>query len=113
MHRADDGDLLIVALLFELGRRNEVLAKMFDPNGSPNNSEQGRLFQLQKLLPRNSDYYRYNGSLTLPPCTEGVRWIVMRSPLVADQTQIDDLRARLEILNSRPPQPLYARVIMK
>ena len=51
--------------------------------------------------------------LTTPPCTEGVRWIVMKTPLVAEQNQIDDLEERLGDSNNRPPQPLNARLVFK
>ena len=113
LHRAGDGELLMVALLFELGKRNVALATMFESAGSPNNNERKPLFRLQELLPRNSDYYRYNGSLTQPPCTEGVRWIVMKSTVIAARNQIEDLQKRLGDSNNRPPQPLNARVVMK
>lgn len=111
LHKADDGQLLMVALLFELGKRNAALAKMFESASSSDNDEP--LFKLQDLLPRNSDYYRYNGSLTQPPCTEGVRWIVMKSTVVAEQNQIEYLQKRLGSSNNRPSQPLNARVVMK
>ena len=118
LHMADDGDLLMIALLFELGTRNVALAKMFESASSTDDNEQRPAFQTKEfqpreLLPTSSSYYRYNGSLTTPPCTEGVRWIVMKTPLVAEQNQIDDLEERLGDSNNRPPQPLNARLVFK
>ena len=62
------------------------------------------------LLPPTTDFYRYNGSLTTPPCTEGVRWYVMSEVAEASEEQ---LRAFLSLTgrNNRPVQPVNNRPI--
>ena len=62
------------------------------------------------LLPGDLTSYRYSGSLTTPPCSEGVRWIIMSTPIEASQAQIEALRAIISN-NNRPVQPLHGRAL--
>ena len=62
------------------------------------------------LLPASKAYYAYDGSLTAPPCTEGVRWIVMKQPLELSAAQLARL-SRLFPNNARPVQALHGRVV--
>lgn len=64
------------------------------------------------LLPRERQYFRYNGSLTTPPCTEGVRWYVMQSHLTSSAAQIEQLNQMMGD-NNRPLQPLNARIVIE
>ena len=64
------------------------------------------------LLPDALDYDRYSGSLTTPPCSEGVRWIVLRRPVTASPAQLAVLRQALGQSN-RPLQPLHARLVLE
>lgn len=64
-----------------------------------------------ELLPLKKDYYTYNGSLTTPPCSEAVRWIVLKTPLKATKSQLDDFKAVLE-KNNRPIQKTNSRFIL-
>jgi carbonic anhydrase len=56
------------------------------------------------LLPRDRRYYRYEGSLTTPPCSEGVHWLVMVEPVELSRQQIEAFRSVMEV-NNRPVQP--------
>jgi len=60
-----------------------------------------------------SNYYRFNGSLTTPPCTEGVRWIVMKRPFHVSKKQVEKLQKALKQPNNRPVQPINARVVVE
>jgi carbonic anhydrase len=62
------------------------------------------------LLPANRNYYTYMGSLTTPPCTEGVLWLVMKQPVQVSQEQIN-IFSRLYRNNARPIQPAASRLI--
>jgi carbonic anhydrase len=64
------------------------------------------------FLPEDTSYFAYKGSLTTPPCSEGVQWLVVRKSIKASSKQIDAF-ARIYHNNARPPQPLYGRTIMK
>lgn len=67
------------------------------------------------LLPSNTSYFMYEGSMTTPGCPQGVRWFVLETPVEASQAQIDlfieDFAAGTT--NNRPIQPLYGRIIVK
>ena len=65
---------------------------------------------MNQLLPKLRGYYTYVGSLTTPPCTEGVRWIVLRTPVQVSRTQISTF-GRLYEMNARPIQPAHSRLI--
>jgi carbonic anhydrase len=64
------------------------------------------------LLPPTRDYYTYSGSLTTPPCTEGVRWVVLKTPTQASAKQIETFKNRVGPTTNRPTQPLNARTIL-
>jgi carbonic anhydrase len=63
------------------------------------------------LLPNLQTTYRYSGSLTTPPCTEGVTWLVMTEPVHLSAAQLADLKALFKEGNNRPPQPLNDRPV--
>jgi carbonic anhydrase len=66
------------------------------------------------LIPNGKEYYRFNGSLTTPPCSEGVRWIVMSQPLEISQKQIEMfMKAMGNHSNNRPIQPANARPVLR
>jgi carbonic anhydrase len=62
------------------------------------------------MLPRDRESFRYNGSLTTPPCTEGLKWVVLTHPVRLSAGQIAAFRAAY-VHNYRPPQPLHGRTI--
>ena len=65
---------------------------------------------LNQLLPEDRRYYTYMGSLTTPPCTEGVLWMVMKQPVSLSAEQIG-IFSRLYPMNARPVQPAGDRLI--
>ena len=67
---------------------------------------------LAELLPADRRYYTYMGSLTTPPCSEGVKWIVMRQPVTLTKEQIE-IFARMYPMNARPIQSASGRRIMQ
>jgi carbonic anhydrase len=112
VHASKDGKLAVVALMFKEGKENPVLAKAWDKMpmkvGDKNPVE---INDIDKLLPENRDYYRFNGSLTTPPCTEGVRWIVIKEPVEVSKEQVEKFAKVMGHPNNRPVQPLNARII--
>jgi carbonic anhydrase len=62
------------------------------------------------LLPSDQNYYTFDGSLTIPPCSEGVKWFVMKTPVELSPAQIAAF-ARLYPDNARPVQPLNGRKV--
>lgn len=115
VHANRDGELAVVALLFTDGADNPGLAEIWSMLPK-NEGERNRLsppFAADRLLPSDRDYYRYSGSLTTPPCTEGVRWLVLKHPVTASRAQIDALSHVLHEHNNRPVQPTNGRPILQ
>ncbi|ENT9926664.1 carbonic anhydrase family protein [Escherichia coli] len=71
-----------------------------------------RPVDINKLLPKDLAYYRFNGSLP-PPCTEGVVWIVLKNPSTISDKQIRKFHSAIPYANNRPIQPLNARIIIQ
>jgi carbonic anhydrase len=115
VHKSGDGELAVIGVLFKEGRENPALATLLRhfPVGVNNpRSLQQVQFNLNQLLPSDLSYYRYNGSLTTPPCTEGVRWFVLKTPVEASKLQILQFKEVMK-QNNRPVQPLNARLILE
>lgn len=71
-----------------------------------------KAFSIENMLPVNRNYFAYTGSLTTPPCTEKVRWLVMQQPIEVSLNQVEKLKANLPKPNYRPEQPLNGREIL-
>ena len=113
VHKSDDGQLAVVAVLLERGNENPTIQTLW--NNLPlekNLAVQPPTTQidLTTLLPPSRGYYTYMGSLTTPPCSEGVLWLVMKQPVQVSQDQIN-IFSRLYKNNARPIQPTAGRVI--
>lgn len=114
VHRGPRGERMIVAIPVRAGRRNNsILGRIVDrlpmhPGQRVRASRVGinPLF----LLPSQRDYYIYDGSLEVPPCTEPVRWIVMAHPLEVEAEQVQRL-ARATGANARGVQPTNGRAV--
>jgi carbonic anhydrase len=111
VHRNAAGELAVVAVVFEEGAHNPnletVLAAMPKNTGGTANLE---AINVAQLLPANHNAYSYMGSLTTPPCTEGVRWNVLTTPLEISRAQLEAFQV-LYPMNSRPVQPLNGRSV--
>jgi carbonic anhydrase len=114
VHASKDGKLAVVALMFDEGKENTVLeqfwAKM--PMKAGDKTELV-VEKIDALLPSNKDYYRFNGSLTTPPCTEGVRWIVLKEASTLSKEQIKKFAEVMGHPNNRPIQGTNARMIIE
>jgi len=115
VHADKDGNLAVVAVLYEEGKVNKGLEKAWKymPMHKGDKNAISTLVNAKEILPQSYDYYRFNGSLTTPPCTEGVRWFVMKSIVSASKNQIEAFKKVMHGPNNRPVQPLNARVIMQ
>ncbi len=110
-----EGKLAVVSVMFKEGKANKSLEKIW--NKMPNKAGETIGLKLSgianALLPKNKHYYRFNGSLTTPPCTEGVRWFVLKTPVVVSKEQVEKFHHLMHHNNNRPIQPLDARVIVE
>ena len=113
VHKADDGSLAVVAVLMERGDENPFIQTLWNNMPLEKNvsvSPPAPIINPASLLPANRNYYTYMGSLTTPPCTEGVLWLVMKQPVQVSQDQIN-IFSRLYRNNARPIQPAASRLI--
>lgn len=115
VHISDKGEIAVVAVMFKSGKANPALVAAW----SALPAKVGEIHTLkaplaaEQLLPESRDYYRFSGSLTTPPCSEGVRWLVMKQPVEVSQAQIDAFKGVMHHPNNRPVQPLNGRVILQ
>lgn len=111
VHQNDAGELAVVGVFIELGAYNPAFAPIVDnlPSGPGESVHlENVTVDIDELLPDDDKYYRYEGSLTTPPCWEDVRWFVMVEPIEISEAQAAKLGEHLEP-NNRPVQPLYSR----
>ncbi len=71
-----------------------------------------RPLDINVLLPKQFNFYRFSGSLTTPPCSEGVTWLVLDQPVNVSAEQIHQFQSVVHHNNNRPIQPLNGRVIV-
>ena len=115
VHLDKDGNIAVVAVMFEEGAENKDLAKCWAkmPRKAGEKNELKVADIAANLIPEKQHYYRFNGSLTTPPCTEGVRWFVLEKPLTISKEQVEQFLNVMHHPNNRPVQPLDARVIIE
>jgi carbonic anhydrase len=114
VHQDAGGRLAVVGVMIKEGAHNPayepVLAHMPPEEGDPLTIS-GTTVNASELLPAEQSYYRYSGSLTTPPCTEGVAWFVMATPVELSTAQIAAFQALYDH-NYRPIQPLNERTFL-
>jgi carbonic anhydrase len=111
-HKDAEGRLAIVTVLLEAGKPHPVVQAVWNSLPLEKHEEQvapGPI-DLRQLLPEDRRYYTYMGSLSMPPCTEGVLSLVLKQPVSVSVEQMA-LFARLYPMNARPVQPLGGRLI--
>lgn len=114
VHSNEQGELAVVAVMIEQGKEHPVLAQLwaFMPENTGDSIQKPIGIEETNLLPPTREYYAYSGSLTTPPCTEGVRWIVLKTPINASANQIETFKNRIGPATNRPIQPIHARIIL-
>lgn len=115
LHKSTSGQLLAVVVLFRLGAESPLLARLLPlipARADGDHSPPGVQVDAGELLPSSRAYFRYPGSLTAAPCTEGVDWIVLKQPLELSATQLARYRQRFAD-NARAVQPLHGRVVLE
>lgn len=114
VHADKDGNLAVVAVMYEEGAANQLLTAVW--SAMPAKEGKAALpggLSAAGLLPASTDYYRFNGSLTTPPCSEGVMWLVVKRPATVSKAQIDQFSRTLGFANNRPVQPVNARPVLQ
>lgn len=112
VHKNAEGKLAVVAVLFKRGKENAALKAVF-ANLPAKEGETKALeapLNVADFLPKDQAYYAFAGSLTTPPCSEEVRWQVLKTPVELSAAQIATFR-KLYPMNARPVQPLNGRTV--
>lgn len=115
MHRATDGTRAIVVALFKQGRENKALSELLPHLPLEPDQRMRRndiLINARDLMPNDRSYYRYVGSLTMPPCAEGVNWYILKGVLEASEEQINLIKGVIGSDNARPVQRRGNRMIL-
>lgn len=116
VHRAPGtGELAVLGVFIMKGREHpaiEMLWRSMPLQAGPEVYVDQSLFDPSNLLPPSRRYWRYQGSLTTPPCSETVNWTVLKTPIEASEAQIKRF-ASLFPMNARPIQPLNRRYLLE
>jgi carbonic anhydrase len=115
VHADKDGNLAVVAVMFRQGAANALLTKLWGemPSKAGDKNALPAGLSVSQMLPADRDYYRFNGSLTTPPCSEGVWWLVIKKTATASKAQIEQFSKVLPHANNRPVQPVNARPVLR
>ncbi|MDR2503542.1 MAG: carbonic anhydrase family protein [Deltaproteobacteria bacterium] len=115
VHQDKDGYLAVMAVFFEEGKFNTGLESLwrYMPLTVNETVALPSGFDPNVILPPDRGYIYFNGSLTTPPCSEGVRWYVLRSPVAVDKSQIAAFAGTMGHPNNRPLQPVNARPVLR
>ena len=115
VHADAEGHLAVVAVLFSKGSANTVISSVwqnFPTEKSKAVDVSGVTLNAKDLLPADHGYYTFAGSLTTPPCSEGVTWYVLKNPMTLSEAQVAAF-AKLYPRNARPVQPANGREILE
>jgi carbonic anhydrase len=113
VHKDADGKLAVVAVLLAGGKANPFIAslwKYLPAQEGDESSPDGVTVDPKRLLPPQRAYFKFPGSLTTPPCSEGVTWLVFKTPVPLSKGEVSAFAAKYPN-NARPVQPLNGRTI--
>ena len=115
VHRSADGQLAVVAAMMNAGEENLALREIW--HGMPQRRAAEResaniTINARDLLPRDRTYYRYIGSLTTPPCSEGVNWLILQEPITVSTEQAERFAKAVQGNNARPLQAVNNRLLL-
>lgn len=115
VHEDKAGHRVIIAIMIEEGSSHAGIEKLL--GSLPREKEQSKPLSIRvtpaDLMPVKPAYYRYSGSLTAPPCTEGVQWVIMKEPLRVSKYQLASLQQAIGAPNQRPLQDSQGRMVLE
>jgi len=113
VHISKDNKIAVLAILAEEGENSKPFT--FLENYLPVNVGETKpvdaYFDLNENLPGQKDYYTYGGSLTTPPCTQNVTWVVYKKPITISLDQVKQLQKLMPLNNYRDEQPINGRIV--
>lgn len=114
VHKDNKGNLGVVGIMIEEGKENAAVAniwKNLPVNEGDKKTHDGITVNAADFFPQDKSHYLLTGSLTTPPCTEGVRWHVLKTPIQFSKEQIQKFRSIFP-MNARPIQHSHHRFVL-
>jgi carbonic anhydrase len=115
VHSGADGNLAVVSVLLEEGSANPLIETLWGvapKTAGPEKTDDNLQINVADLLPANRSYFTFAGSLTTPPCTEGVSWFVLKTPVTISKKQAATF-AEIYPYDERPTQSLNGRTVLE
>lgn len=113
VHQDKQGNLAVVGVFAKQGEENQEIQKIFSNIPSQTGQQethQNISFSPEAIIPTGSQAFTYNGSLTTPPCSEKVKWVVYQNPIEVSKQQIKTFKKYFDN-NARPTQPINNRQV--
>ena len=112
VHRNEAGKLAVVGVMLNKGKANALIEQVWQniPATGKTNTVSDRLINAADFLPKSMAYYSYDGSLTTPPCSEGVKWNVFVEPMTISEEQIEAFEKIYQV-DARPIQSTNRRIV--
>lgn len=114
VHKSTDGKLAVLGVMIREGKENKAVSSFWNMLPTSSNTVDIRTSKnilISDLIPDNQSSFQYIGSLTTPPCTEGVNWFVFKEPIEMSREQIDKF-SKIFPANNRPIQPIQNHEII-
>lgn len=113
VHVSAEGGLTVLAILGKEGQESQIieLLESFLPLKMGETKNINAKCDLNQVLPTDKTFYSYSGSLTTPPCTEDVNWVVFKEPIILSLEEVEKLKINMPLNNYRFEQPLNGRVV--
>ena len=115
VHMDEQKNITVIGMMFNEGKANPLLDLLWSqmPTKAGEKHALDKSVNVSDLLPKDRSYYRFSGSLTTPPCSEGVRWLMLKKPMTASKAQIEQFTKLMGHPNNRPVQPMGARFVVE
>ena len=113
VYKTYNGKIAVVSVLYNYGDKNQALQLSWDkmPQATNTETDLSQAISLDDFYPENKVYCNFEGSLTTPPCTEGVYWIVFKSQETVSKEQVEEFTQALGFENNRPIQDANGKKI--
>jgi len=116
VHKNESGDLAVAGVMMKKGQPNKIIQVLWDNLPAEVNKENvvsGISVDAASLLPKDRSAYHYYGSLTTPPCSEGVNWTVLKTPIEVSEEQVQKFRTLMGVENNRPVLDVNKRFVLE